>query len=234
MNVQLPTTPPIPQIYSVAYIVAFVFLVMGIAEQFRSRGVISSMASRKIVGLGVVPCILAGPWLFTDWYWAISAPALFLILTAFSMRFGLISSLDAERGRFGAVAFAIVLCASVFIGWFFTEMGREPDLRPLAVFCILPSIFTDGFSCLIGMRFGRGELMHGRSKIGTAAGIVGGVSAFVVVNLVFGFTGWVPYLLGIGFGVATGFTELVSPIQLDNLTTGVVAGIGGYLILTLG
>jgi len=234
MTVQLPGTPPIPQIYTIAYIVAYVFLIVGIAEQFRSRGIISSMMSRKMVGFGVLPCVLVAPWVFTDWYWALTTPVLSLIVTAFSMRFGLLPSLDADRGRFGTVAFSIVLCVSVFIGWFFTDLASGVELRPLVAFTIFPSIFTDSFSALVGMRFGRVELMHGRSKIGTAAGIAGGVAAFVIVNLFFGLTGWLAFALGIGFGVLTGLTELISPVQLDNLTTGAVAGIGGYLILTLG
>jgi dolichol kinase len=234
MTAQLPVTPPIPQIYSVAYIVAYAFLVMGVVEQFRSRGVISDLLSRNVVGLAVVPCTLAAPWLFTDWYWAIAVPGLFLILTVVSMRFGLLPSVDAERGRFGGVAMAIVLCASAFIGWFFTDPVSGPDLRPLAAFCLIPSTVADSLAAIVGARHGRGELRHKRSKMGVAAGIAGGIVAFVIVNLVFGFTGWVPYLLGVGFGVATGFAELVSPVQLDNLTTGVVAGVGGYLILLLG
>ncbi|MCX7022548.1 MAG: hypothetical protein NTW26_09815 [bacterium] len=234
MTVQLPLTPPIPQIYSIAYIVAYVFLVVGIVEHFRFRGVISDLSSRNIVGMAVVPCTLAAPWLFTDWYWAMAAPVVFLVITALSMRFGLLSSVDTERGRFGAVALAIVLCVSVFIGWFFTDLGRGTDLRPLAAFSVFPSTIADSLSAIVGRRFGKGELRRNRSKIGTAAGILGGVTAFVIVTIVFGFTGWLSYLLAVGFGALVGLAELVSPIQLDNLITGVVAGVGGYLILTLG
>ncbi len=234
MTVQLPVTPPIPQIYSIAYIIAYVFLVIGVVEQFRSRGVISDLSSRNIAGLGVAPCTLAAAWLFTDWYWVLAPAVFFLALTVLSMRFGLLSSVDAERGRFGGVAMAIVLCVSVFIGWFFTDPGRGIELRPLAAFSVFPSTVADSLAAMVGQRYGKGELPRKRSKIGTAAGMLGGVAAFVIVSAVFGFTGWLPYLLAVGFGVLVGLAELISPIQLDNLITGVVAGVGGYLILTLG
>ncbi|HUT98482.1 MAG TPA: hypothetical protein VM054_05320 [bacterium] len=234
MTVQLPVTPPIPQIYSIAYIIAYVFLVVGVVEQFRSRGVISDLSSRNIVGLGVVPCTLAAPWLFTDWYWVLAASVLFLVLSALSMKFGLLSSVDAEKGRFGGVAMAIVLCVSVFIGWFFTDPGRGIELRPLAAFCVFPSSVADSLAAMVGRRYGKGELRRNRSKIGTAAGMLGGVAAFVIVNVIFGFTGWLSYILAVGFGALVGLAELISPVQLDNLVTGVVAGVGGYLILTLG
>jgi CDP-diglyceride synthetase len=234
MTAQLPITPPIPQIYSIAYIVAYVFLVIGVVEQFRARGVVSDLSSRNIVGLGVTPCTLAAPWLFTDWYWVLAPSVFFLALTILSMRFGLMASVDAERGRFGGVAMAVVLCVSVFIGWFFTDPGRGIELRPLAAFCIIPSTVADSLAAMVGRRYGTGELRRGRSKIGTVFGIVGGVAAFVLVNLIFGFTGWLPYLLAVGFGALVGLAELVSPVQLDNLVTGVAAGVGGFLILTLG
>jgi dolichol kinase len=234
MTVLLPLTPPIPQIYSIAYIVAYVFLVVGVVEQFHSRGVISDLTSRNIVGLGVIPCVLVAPWLFTDWYWVLAASVLFLAITTLSMKFGLLSSVDAERGRFGGVAMAIVLCVSVFIGWFFTDLGRGIELRPLAAFSVFPSTVADSLAAMVGRRYGKGELRRKRSKIGTAAGVLGGVAAFVIANLVFGFTGWLYYLLAVGFGALTGLAELVSPVQLDNLVTGIVAGVGGYLILTLG
>src|SRR4030042_1335509 len=204
MTAQLPVPPPIPQIYSIAYIIAYVFLVVGVVEQFRSRGVISDLSSRNIVGLGVAPCTLVAPWLFTDWYWALAASALFLVLSALSMRFGLLSSVDAERGRFGGVALSIVLCVSVFVGWFFTDLGRGLDLRPLAAFSVFPSTAADSLAAMVGRRYGKGELRRARSKIGTAAGILGGVAAFVIVNLVFGFTGPIPYLLAVGFGGLAG------------------------------
>jgi dolichol kinase len=233
MTVHLPITPPIPQIYSIAYIVAYVFLVVGVVEQFRSRGLISDLSSRNIVGMGVTPCTLAAAWLFTDWYWALAPAVFFLALTILSMRFGLLSSVDAERGRFGGVAMAIVLCISVFIGWYFTDPVRGIDLRPLAAFSIIPSSVADSLAAMVGRRYGKGELPRGRSKIGTAAGMLGGVATFVIVSAFFGFTGWLPYFLAVGFGALVGLAELASPVRLDNLITGVVAGVGGYLILTL-
>jgi len=234
MTAQLPVTPPIPQIYSIAYIVAYVFLAVGVVEQFRSRGAISDLTSRNIVGLAVVACTLAAPWLFTDLYWVLGMSVLFLVITVLSMRFGLLSSVDAERGRFGGVALTIVLCLSVFIGWFFTDPGRGIELRPLVAFSCFPSSVADSLAAIVGRRFGKGELPRGRSKVGTAAGMLGGVAAFIIVNLFFGFTGWLPYLLAVGFGGLVGLAESASPIQVDNLVTGVVAGVGGYIILVLG
>jgi dolichol kinase len=234
MTAQLPVTPPIPQIYSLAYIVAYVFLAVGVVEQFRFRGAISDLTSRSIVGILVAACTLAAPWLFTDWYWVAAGAVLFLVLTVLSMRFGLLTSVDAERGRFGGVALAIVLCISVFIGWFFTDPARGIELRPLVAFAVFPSSVADSLAAMVGRRYGKGELPRGRSKIGTAAGIAGGVAAFVIVNLVFGLTGWLDFLLAAGFGALVGIAETLSPVQLDNLVTGVVAGAGGYLILTLG
>ena len=232
MTAILPQTPPIAQIYTFSYTLAVVFLVLGAMELLVYNERLTANQARNLVAVFSSLWSLAAPWLFIDWFWAVSGPLLFVVLNAVVLRWGFFKTLKPEPGRPGALLYTIALTAVVLLAWLLTTPARE--LRPLVALTMMPAGFVDAHSAFFGRLYGKGKLPFGRSWVGTLAGFGGTVLSYLITLSVFGLWRPTQLLLALGGAVVVSAVELISPPKLDNLTTALAAGGIGYLILIAG
>lgn len=232
MSATLPLVPPIAQLYSFSYSMAAIFLLLGSMELVVYNGKLSADQARNLIAVAAAGWTLAAPWLFVDWYWAVSAPLLFIFLNIAVLRWDFLKTLNPGPGRLGALLFTVSLVAVVLVAWPLSEPGRE--LRPLVALAMMPAGFTDACAAFFGRLYGRERLPFKRSWVGSLAGLGGALVAYLLTLWVFGLWRPLQLLLALGGAVVVTAVELFSPPKLDNLTTALAAGACGYLILTVG
>ncbi len=107
------------------------------------------------------------------------------------------------------------------------------DLQAAAI-AIAVLGFADPAAAIIGRRFGRTQLINGRTLEGTSAFIaVGTVVSFLWLSLVYHFSPDVALLLALGASVPAGLAELVSRRIDDNLSIPVAAALGMVAIRSI-
>lgn len=119
--------------------------------------------------------------------------------------------------------------------WYATALGiLSVTAEPVAITAAVAVLgVADPMAGLVGRRFGRVRLLHGRTLEGSLAFVVSGVLAAALVLGVFypGLGALTVVLAALAASVLGALAELVSVSLDDNLTIPLAAGLGAMLIL---
>lgn len=204
-------------LYGFFICLAYVFLIIGLAEGLRRLRGYSNDFTRKVIHIGVgmmswfLHFLFDNPWPF------VAACFAFMILNLLDWRYGFFAAMASnDRANLGTVYFPFAAGVASLIFW---------DQPPLMVAALMPLTWGDGMAPVVGKTYGRHQYVvadHTRSYEGSAAFFVAGLLfTWLALWLVPGppqiqpLTAVLPALV---VTVTTTLIEAVSVRGLDNLT----------------
>ncbi len=207
-----------------------VFLVIGISTFLQKKGILGEEGARKFIHIGVSNWWILAMIFFKGenavWF-AIIAPITFIILNYLSYRLNLLKAMErGGKGNLGTVYFPISLLILVIISFGILE---RPEF---GAFGILILGYGDGLAAVIGKKYGKKQLMFGKSLEGTltmfiASLIVSSVLLLVTTTL----STWI--LIALIISLSATLIELFTPKGLDNLSVPLGTSVILYLILAI-
>jgi len=114
---------------------------------------------------------------------------------------------------------AIMFFAGSLIMMFAAILLNRPDIIP---FALVPLVFGDGFATIIGVKYGKHQIVKGKSLEGTTAGFIASVA---VLSLLLA----PQWTIILAVSAAAMIVEAL-PID-DNLTIPIISGLVLYIIL---
>jgi len=217
-------------IAGIAVSLLFVFLIIGLSSFLSKKGILKEEGSRKFVHIGVGNWWFIAMIFFDNIWFAVSIPALFIILNYISYRSTIFKAMEREdnSGGLGTVYYAVSLF--LLAAWSFSG-SHSPWTGGVG---ILVMTYGDGFAAVVGRKYGRRVFkVFGQTK-SLEGSLVMLVISFIVIFIILGLTlsaGW-HILLSAALILALIATliELVSAFGLDNLT--VPLGVSFLFLLT--
>ena len=191
----------------------YVFAILGAAEGLRRAFRLPVEFTRKVVHIGVGMWAWGTAALFTDKWFALIPPAVFVVLNYISYRRTLFAAMEVEdKSNLGTVYFPIAFAAIILL---FFDISK-----PLMVAALMPMTWGDAFAAIVGKRYGRHHyVLFGsrRSMEGSAAMFVFSLLSAAITSLAFGAQLDVAIALGLTLALFATIAEAISPIGLDNL-----------------
>ncbi len=201
----------------VAYSFIFVFLIIGLSTLLKNKKILADEAARKFVHISV-----SNWWFFVLFFnellYALIAPVAFIMLNYLSYKNNIFKVLERSgKSDLGTIYFPI----SLFILVLFTFLvGPDKIYEFAAAIGILVLGYGDGLAAVVGKKFGKKTLIHGKSLIGSSVMFI--VSILVTVTVILIYQPILPLYVSILMVVFVAFTatlvELLTPKGLDNLT----------------
>ena len=216
----------------IAGTIAFVFVVIGIAEVIRRSFSLSSNFTRKVIHVGVGNWIFLWPFAFDHWYAILVPPALFVVLNYVSYRRELFKAMERKEkaGGLGTVYYAITLTIIAPIAMFL-------GVSWIAASAIMLMAWADGLADPIGRRFGKHKYhVAGSTKSveGSLAFFLIGVCAVAATVMFFGAFSTLPAvnipIFALSIAALGTLIEAISPAGTDNLTVPIVSFIVALLV----
>lgn len=212
--------------------IAFVFIVIGLAEVIRRQFSFSSNFTRKVIHVGVGNWIFLWPFAFDNWYAILVPPALFVVLNYISYRRELFKAMERKEkaGGLGTVYYAISLTIIAPIAMI---LGRIW----VAASAIMLMAWADGLADPIGRRHGTHKYrVAGSTKSveGSLGFFLVGVCAVAATLMFFGTFSSLPAVsipvFSLGIAALGTLIEAVSPAGTDNLTVPIFSFIVALLV----
>jgi phytol kinase len=192
----------------------YVILMVGLAEGLRRGGLVSFDLSRKIIHVSIGTWIIPTVLLFHSRWFALTPPAIFILLNLLSLRGRWSKAMDAEAGaNLGTVLFPLSFVILLAALW-----DREGG-RAAAAAGILTLAWGDAAAALIGIRWGRHRYRVGagwRSLEGSAAMFVFSLVGVAVAGALVGPRPYPWIWVAVSAGIATAL-EAASRRGMDNL-----------------
>lgn len=212
-------------LYSIASIV-FVFVIIGISSYMYHKKWVNQETSRKLIHIGV-----SNWWLFTyfafDQFWAaIIAPMIFIILNYISYKKQYIKSMERrEDHSLGTIYFPISLLIMVI----FAYTLSNPFVAGTGIFVLG---YGDGLAAIFGKNFGKKKIYKEKTILGTAMMFV---TSLIIILVMTSFLVSNQNILMFSFILAAIATlvELVSPKGLDNLLIPLVTSFLLYVLILI-
>ncbi|PKK94275.1 MAG: hypothetical protein CVV61_00340 [Tenericutes bacterium HGW-Tenericutes-6] len=207
-----------------------VFAVIGLSTVLQKKGIVGEEGARKFIHIGVSNWWIIAILFFKGdnalWF-AIIAPFTFIILNYLSYRLDLIKAMErGGKGNLGTVYFPISLLILVILSF---GILNRPEF---GAFGILILGYGDGLAAVIGKKFGKKQLIHGKTLEGTVTMFI--ASLVVSSVLIILFMNSLSYLyIGVLLAVFATLIELYSPKGLDNLTVPLGTSAILYVLLML-
>ncbi len=199
---------------------AYVSLILAVAEGLRRGFGLSVDFTRKFVHVGVGMIAFALVFFFSDWYWAIIPPLVFILVNWVSYRRHVFRGIETgDSGQLGTIYFPISFSLLIPLLW------HQPALL---VASLMPLTWGDAFAAALGSRYGR----HPYRFFGQRRTIEGSLAMFVfsgvatsLALVVFGIPAETALVLALGASVAATLVEAVSPFGMDNLSVPIVSAL---------
>lgn len=202
----------------------FVLVCIGISTLFEKKKWMSGEGTRKFVHIAVSNWWFIAMYYFDTAITAAIVPVMFVIVNYYSYKKQLFTSIERGGGvkDLGTVYYATALV--VLSLWSF-GMGR-PEIGGIG---ILIMGYADGFAAVVGTKFGKTPLIHGKSVEGTLTAVIMATVVVMGFNAVYGLglSGAQMIIIAIS---ATLF-ELFTPLGLDNLTVPIGSSLIAYAFL---
>ncbi len=207
----------------------FVFLIMGISTILQKKNILGDEGARKFIHIGVSNWWILAMIFFTSqdslWY-AMVPPMTFIGLNYLSYRQNIFKAMErGGQGHLGTVYFPISLLILVIV---FFGFIKQPYIGGLGILILG---YGDGFAAVIGKKFGKHQLLFGKSLEGSIAMFIASLSVSMVLLSMEGVTGWLMISLVIAL-IAT-FIELFTPKGLDNLSVPLLTTLAYYLLFII-
>jgi phytol kinase len=216
--------------YKILGVLAWLGLVLLVAELVARFSQAEREVSRKIVHIGVGNVILLAWWLQIPGWVGMSAAAVASIVTLASYWYPILASVS-EAGRKSLGTFFYSVSIGVLIAYFW-PLG----LPAYAVLGVLVMTWGDGLAALIGRRFGTHRYqVWGMTKSWEGTGTMAIVSLIVSGSILLGVYGlsWPIVMIAVLVAcIATGL-EAFSKFGIDNLTVPLGSAFVSYGLIQL-
>ena len=205
--------------------IAFVFIVIAIAEVIRKSFSLSSNFTRKVIHVGVGNWIFLWPFAFDHWYAIIVPPALFVVLNYISYRRELFKAMERKEkaGGLGTVYYALSLTV-------IAPIAMILGITWIAASAIMLMAWADGLADPIGRRYGmRKYHVAGSTKSieGSLGFFLVGVCSVAATLMFFNAFSLLPsvniLIFALGIAALGTLIEAVSPAGTDNLTVPILS-----------
>ncbi|WP_169237299.1 diacylglycerol/polyprenol kinase family protein [Candidatus Roseilinea sp. NK_OTU-006] len=190
----------------------YVFAALGIAEALRRVFRLPVEFTRKVVHIGVGMWAFGTAALFSDKWFAITPPLVFVALNYLSYRRALFTAMETgDKSNLGTVYFPIAFAAIIVL---FFDVSK-----PFMVAALMPLTWGDAFAAIIGRRYGRRRYARfaQRSIEGSAAMFGCSFLSAGGALLAFGTPFGVALTAALLMALFATLVEAVSPAGLDNL-----------------
>jgi phytol kinase len=201
----------------VAYSFIFVFLVIGLSTFLQNKQLLDDEGARKFVHISV-----SNWWFFVLFFnqllYALIAPVAFILLNYLSYKNNIFKALERSgQSDLGTVYFPISLLILVLFTFL---VGADKTYQFAAATGILVLGYGDGLAAVIGKKFGKKKLNHGKTFVGSSVMFI--VSILVTISVLLIYQPSLPLYVSILTIILVAFTatliELLTPKGLDNLT----------------
>lgn len=211
----------------------YVFAVIGVAEGLRRAFGLPVEFTRKVVHIGVGMWAFGTAALFTDKWFAIIPPVVFIALNYISYRRNVFAAMEvADKSNLGTVYFPVAFAAVILL---FFDVSKA-----FMVALLMPMTWGDAFAAILGRRFGRHRyavFKRGatcgatRSLEGSAAMFIFSFLSAAITLAIFGTPLDAAILFGVVLASFATVVEAISPAGLDNLLVP-ASGVLAYLVLS--
>ena len=200
----------------------YMLILIGLSTYFKERKQMSREGTRKFVHILAVNWWFIAMAFFESALTAAIMPVLFILVNLYSHKKQLFTSIERGDGPkdLGTVYYSISLL--ILAVWTFS-LGK-PELATIGIFIMG---YADGLAALVGRRYGKTPLVHGKSLEGTLVHVVMALLVVLFFNSIYGF-GLTTFGIMLIVAAATAM-ELFTPRGLDNL----VIPVGCTVILML-
>jgi phytol kinase len=213
-------------VYGLILSYVFVFLIIGLSTVLQKKNIVGEEGARKFIHIGVSNWYLIA-WYFFDNVWlAIIAPITFIILNYVSYKQNIFKAMErGGEGNLGTVYFPISLLILVYITF---GPLNSPYIGALG---ILVLGYGDGLAAVIGSKYGKHQLKHGKSLEGS---ITMFLASFIVSAFILAFSISTPwFLIAIFIALIATIIELYTPRGLDNLSVPLMVSLLYYVLFIL-
>jgi phytol kinase len=203
-----------------------VFVIIGISTFLQKKNILGDEGARKFIHIGVSNWWILAMIFFTGedalWY-AIVPPITFIGLNYLSYRQNIFKAMErGGSGTLGTVYFPISLLILVIVSF---GILNQPYIGGLGILILG---YGDGFAAVIGKKFGKHQLLFGKSVEGSLAMFVASFVVSMILLSIEGVSLWIPIAFIIAL-ISTAI-ELFTPKGLDNLSVPLLASLAYYLI----
>jgi phytol kinase len=213
-------------VYGLILSYVFVFLIIGLSTVLQKKNIVGEEGARKFIHIGVSNWYLIA-WYFFDNVWlAIIAPMSFIALNYLSYRQNIFKAMErGGQGNLGTVYFPISLLILVFLTF------GPLNLPYVGALGILVLGYGDGFAAVVGSKYGKHQLKHGKSLEGS---ITMFLASFVVSAFVLAFATATPWFwVALFISLVATLIELYTPKGLDNLSVPLLVSLLYYVLFIL-
>ncbi len=199
---------------------AYVAIVVAIAETLRRTFNFPVDFTRKFVHVGVGMSAFAVTLIFRTWYIAIIGPLAFILVNYFSYRYQIFRGIETGQGsQLGTIYFPLAFSMLIPLLW------SQPALLAAS---LMPMTWGDSFAAILGARFGSHPftiLNQRRSIEGSLTMFVFSFVATFAALTIFAAPFERSMLLAFPTAVIATIVEALSPWGLDNLTVPIASAI---------
>lgn len=195
--------------------IIFVFVVIGISTLLTKKNILKDEGSRKFIHIGVSNWWIIAMIFFDNYIYASIVPALFVVLNYVSYKKNLFTAMERGGGKedLGTVYYAI----SLFILSLITF--KNTNYSYIGALGILTMGYGDGFSAVIGKKYGRKKF----EVFGSKKSLIGSMTMFIatfivsyIILSIFNPTSKLFYSFILAFSAT--LLELFTPKGFDNLS----------------
>jgi phytol kinase len=201
----------------VTYSFIFVFFIIGLSTFLQSKHILDDEGARKFVHISV-----SNWWFFVlffnELFYALIAPVAFILLNYLSYKNNIFKALERSgKSDLGTVYFPISLLILVLFTFL---VGVDKVYQFAAATGILVLGYGDGLAAVIGKKFGKKKLIHGKSLLGSSVMFIVSILVTITVLLIYqpALPLYVFILTVILVAITATLVELFTPKGLDNLT----------------
>ncbi len=214
----------------IAVSLLFVFLILGFASYFQKKGIMQEEGSRKFVHIGVGNWWFIAMIFFDNIWYALSVPALFVVLNALSYKARIFKGMEREdrSGGLGTVYYAIAL-------FLLTLHSFSPDSSPwIGAAGIMVMAYGDGMAAVIGSCCGNHPIIIWNKKKSWEGTLAMFLFSLLVLIPILWVSSGLPFqgilIFSLLLAVIAAGLELVSPAGTDNLTVPLIVSALYYII----
>jgi phytol kinase len=203
-----------------------VFIIIGISTFLQKKNILGDEGARKFIHIGVSNWWILAMIFFTGedalWY-AIVPPITFIGLNYLSYRQNIFKAMErGGSGNLGTVYFPISLLILVIVSF---GILNQPYIGGLGILILG---YGDGFAAVIGKKFGKHQLLFGKSVEGSLAMFVASFVVSMILLSIEGVSLWI--LIAFIIALISTAIELFTPKGLDNLSVPLLASLAYYFI----
>jgi len=202
----------------------FILILLGLASVLEKKYKVRPEATRKLIHIGACNWWFIAMIYFDSALTAAIVPVMFVIVNLIQYKKHLFTSMVRKESKsdLGPIYYAVSLL--VLSIWSF-GIGR-PEIGGIGV---LIMGYADGFAALVGIRYGKVKLIHGKTLAGTLTGFV--VAALVVIGFDVFFQLELDTISVLSIALFATLAELFTPKGLDNLLVPIGCSLLVYLFV---